>query len=131
MRKPHQIRQDEIREYWMRRRAAWERKKAWHTWRTRTGYGRLAREAVTPEKSGAADAKNQLTQLRLRAGMTVAQLAQRMRVERSTIHRMENGARAHMTLNALEKYANACGFEVRVEFLESMKEKVPYVKIEG
>ena len=43
---------------------------------------------------------------------------------------MEDGRRKDMTLNAMEKYANACGFEVRVECLESLKEKVPYVKIE-
>lgn len=60
----------------------------------------------------------QLRALRLKAGLTQAALARRLKVRQHYISRIESG-RANLSIRTLEKVARALGKSVRVGFVDS------------
>ncbi|WOD09239.1 helix-turn-helix transcriptional regulator [Marinomonas sp. GJ51-6] len=54
---------------------------------------------------------DQLLSMRNQAGLTQAQLAERMHTQKSNISRLERG-NANPSWATLQKYAHACGFEL-------------------
>lgn len=61
---------------------------------------------------------DQLLSMRTKAGLTQAQVAERMQTQKSTISRLETG-NANPSWSTLLKYAHACGFELTIQPLES------------
>ncbi|MEO9274327.1 helix-turn-helix transcriptional regulator [Marinomonas sp. 5E14-1] len=57
---------------------------------------------------------DQLIYMRTQAGLTQAQLAERMHTQKSNISRLERG-NANPSWATLQKYANACGFELSLK----------------
>lgn len=57
---------------------------------------------------------DQLLSMRNQAGLTQAQLAERMHTQKSNICRLERG-NANPSWATLQKYAHACGFEVTLK----------------
>lgn len=53
---------------------------------------------------------------RANAGLSLADVAQRLGVTRSRVHQMEREG-ANLELHTVERYANALGYEVRVVFV--------------
>lgn len=81
---------------------------AWH-------YGSYAFPAI--EQQGRAYvALSQFRGLRSTSGLRPAQLARRMGVNRATVLRLECTARRDVGIIAMERLANACGFEMRIQF---------------
>lgn len=58
---------------------------------------------------------DQLLKMRAAAGLTQEELARRMGTKKSNISRLENG-NTNPSWRTLKKYAQACGFEITVEF---------------
>jgi DNA-binding XRE family transcriptional regulator len=58
----------------------------------------------------------QLTELRLKAGLTQAEVARRIGTTASAISRYENAAYDRYEYNTLKKIASACGGEVELVF---------------
>lgn len=56
-----------------------------------------------------------LLSMRERAGLTQADVAQRLGTQRTNISRLESG-RTSPNLKTLQKYADACGFDLTLEF---------------
>lgn len=57
---------------------------------------------------------DQLLSMRTQAGLTQAQLAERMQTQKSNISRLERG-NANPSWTTLLKYAHACGFELALK----------------
>lgn len=57
----------------------------------------------------------QLIEMRSKAGLTQAELAQRMGTQKSNISRLETG-NTNPSWKTLTNYALACGFKLRVEY---------------
>jgi DNA-binding XRE family transcriptional regulator len=76
----------------------------------RTEYEKLENEFVFID---------QLLSMRNQAGLTQAQLAERMHTQKSNISRLERG-NANPSWATLQKYAHACGFKIS---LTPMKNK--------
>lgn len=76
------------------------------------------RKSKVPDES----APNRIREWRLRRGLTIEQLAERMQSNSQTVHRHETGSN-EMTLARLERYAET--LSVRVEELLSKSHRVP------
>ncbi|MEP0072401.1 MAG: helix-turn-helix transcriptional regulator [Marinomonas sp.] len=68
---------------------------------------------------------NQLINMRTQAGLTQAQLAERMHTQKSNISRLERG-NSNPSWTTLQKYAHACGFDLslkaqKMELLEEIQ----------
>lgn len=72
---------------------------------------RAAYDALAPEFELA----RSLIQARTAAGLTQAQLAERMETSQSVIARLESG-RAHPSTKTLEKFARSTGTRLRITF---------------
>ena len=72
---------------------------------------RQAYDALEPEFELA----RSLIQARIAAGLTQAQLAERMKTSQSVIARLESG-RAHPSTKTLEKIARSTGTRLRITF---------------
>lgn len=57
---------------------------------------------------------DQLLTMRIKAGLTQEQVAERMHTQKSNISRLENG-NANPSWSTLLKYAHACGFELTIK----------------
>lgn len=63
------------------------------------------------------DLRRKLIQMRTEKGMTQAQLAQIMGTNKSSISRLECGEKINFpTFGRIQKYAQALGYNVKVEF---------------
>ncbi|EBA01048.1 helix-turn-helix domain-containing protein [Marinobacter sp. ELB17] len=71
----------------------------------RTEYEKLA---------GEFDLMNQLITMRTSAGLTQEQLAKRIGTAKGNISRLERG-KGNPSWATLEKYANACGYQVKLQ----------------
>ncbi len=58
---------------------------------------------------------DQLLKMRITAGLTQEELALRMGTKKSNICRLEKG-NTNPSWNVLKKYANACGFNITMNF---------------
>jgi DNA-binding XRE family transcriptional regulator len=58
---------------------------------------------------------DKLLQMRTAAGLTQDQVARRMGTQKSNICRLEKG-NANPSWNTLQKYADACGFKITMDF---------------
>ena len=71
----------------------------------RTEYDKLA---------GEFDLMDQLITMRTQAGLTQDELARRLKTAKGNISRLERG-RSNPSWGTLNKYAKACGYQVRLE----------------
>ena len=80
-------------------------------------------EALTSRVVGAEGEFSRILQeMRLRSGLTVREVSERMGVTESSVHQYlyrQRGARGTSTVKWLLRYAEACGCGVRVTFPES------------
>ena len=56
-----------------------------------------------------------LIEARTEAGLTQAQLAERMKTTQSVVARLESG-RVHLSTRTLEKFAQAAGMRLKISF---------------
>ena len=89
----------------------------------RTGKGWLDRKLASPafrrgfeEESQKLAIGEQLTQLRLEAGLTQAQVAQRAKTTASAISRYENAEYDRYELRTLQRIVRACGGRLDLTF---------------
>jgi len=60
-----------------------------------------------------------LKKLRERAGLSLAEMAQRTGMDRSAISRLENGIVTNPTLATLDRYARALGKRIRIQLVSA------------
>ena len=61
---------------------------------------------------------DQLLSMRAQAGLTQAQVAEKMQTQKSNVSRLERG-NANPSWSTLLKYAHACGFELTIKPVKS------------
>jgi transcriptional regulator with XRE-family HTH domain len=85
----------------------------------------LKRPEVRKEYEGLADEfafVDELLKARASAGLTQAQLAERIGTTQSAVARLESGSAAHSpSIATLQRYASALGFRVEVRFVKLEK----------
>lgn len=85
----------------------------------------LKRPEVRREYEGLADEFafiDELLKARASAGLTQAQLAERIGTTQSAVSRLESGSAAHSpSIATLQRYASALGFRVEVRFVKLEK----------
>jgi DNA-binding XRE family transcriptional regulator len=66
------------------------------------------------------DLRRKLIELRIKAGMTQEDLAQRLHTQKSNISRLENvNTKNSPRLSTIEDYAHAIGYDVEIKFVPS------------
>lgn len=83
----------------------------WAEWQ----YGHYAYQAI-PQQGSAHVALADFRGLRRLAGLRPSQLARRLEVHRTTVMRMEHPRQRDLGIIAMERYANACGFLMKIKF---------------
>ena len=94
----------------------------WPRWH----YGEHAFPSVARQEN-ALMAMYRFRHLRVYSGLRPVQLARRLGVDRATVSRIESAARKDIGVWAMERYANACGFEMIVEF-RAVTEKREWIR---
>ena len=74
--------------------------------------------------SPAYELRKRLIEIRLRSGLTQAEMAKALKTQKSNISRLENvNSRISPTLHTIERYAKAAGYTLDIKFVPADQDK--------
>ena len=68
--------------------------------------------------------RKQLIELRTKAGLTQEEVAEKLHTKKSNISRLESAnSESSPRLSTIEEYANAMGYEIKIDFIHKYRSK--------